>query len=243
MEYPTRMRWFTPPPSEVTVPKTFTIILYLEGVRVIPAYPLPNKTINVYRNGVKIASGKTSSYGTVWLSDTITAPGSYSYFAEFPGDATYAGCRSPTVTTIAKEAPPPVGIPTVLSWITPPPSSVEEGKSFICSVKLTTADGIPLGGKSVRFAKDSYGFFYATTLSDFYEGEAYFSIGVATGEPSFTCIAEFMGDDVYAPSRATSAKVNIEKPPIIPIPKGTLSVRAYIDDAEVPAAVEVRRVS
>jgi hypothetical protein len=57
------------------------------------------KTINLYRNNVKIATGTTAydpvldSDGIVNFEDNITVAGSYAYYIEFPGDSEYEGCE------------------------------------------------------------------------------------------------------------------------------------------------------
>ena len=237
MGYPSRLTWFTPPPKEVTVPKTFTVILYLERADLV--YYLANKPVNLYRNGVLVASTYTSKYGTAWISDTIEEPGEYDYYAEFPGDELYDGCRSPTVTTIAKEVPiVPELTETRLDWVEPPPSKVESvPTTVICSVRLT-ADGVPLGNKDVWLYQDSYTAKSGVTDRD---GVAVFSIYIPE-ERSFKCHAEFKGDGEYAPSRTDVVEVLVEVP-VIPLPKGTLMISAYVDDAEVPARISLRTVS
>jgi hypothetical protein len=56
------------------------------------------KSINLYRNGVKIATGTTAydpvldSDGIVNFEDNITVAGSYAYYIEFAGDSEYEGC-------------------------------------------------------------------------------------------------------------------------------------------------------
>jgi hypothetical protein len=53
--------------------------------------PLPNKQVNIYENGVKIATVTTTNG---YYSYTISrGAGSYTYQAEFPGDDYYAGCE------------------------------------------------------------------------------------------------------------------------------------------------------
>lgn len=58
---------------------------------------LPDKTIEIYRNDTKIGTIASGSgiltTGAYVYKNTISSAGNYSYYAQFNGDATYAGCE------------------------------------------------------------------------------------------------------------------------------------------------------
>ena len=54
--------------------------------------PVVGRRVNVYRNGVKIASVLTSSVGYYSAPTTIKDDGLYEIYSEFTGDAEYEGC-------------------------------------------------------------------------------------------------------------------------------------------------------
>jgi hypothetical protein len=82
----------TATPPSGTAPLTFILTTALAtagpgGTRI------PDKTVDLYENDVKISSGVTSSIGAISWQLT-RGQGSYSYYTYFAGDATYAGCEA-----------------------------------------------------------------------------------------------------------------------------------------------------
>jgi hypothetical protein len=102
--------------AEVHVGEAVTVYgsLYGGGTKETQG-PLAGKVVHIYRrvdSGAfsEIAAPTTNSEGKYSHADTITAAGTYTYYAEFLGDTTYEGCESPTAeaSTVEKPAPPAV---------------------------------------------------------------------------------------------------------------------------------------
>lgn len=74
------------PPLDVTISGVLT--------RVDMGAGLPGKAVNLYRNGVLVASATTgmSPVGQYSFVDTLTSPGTFEYYAEFLGDDLFQGC-------------------------------------------------------------------------------------------------------------------------------------------------------
>ena len=91
----TRLSWEIMPLPEVYVGDKVTMKLCLRDYSYVDApFPIPigGKAVDLYRNGVKIKSGTTNGNGYVTFTDTLTAEGSFDYYAQFEEDAKYAGC-------------------------------------------------------------------------------------------------------------------------------------------------------
>lgn len=91
---PTEIRDFIVQPRSGTVKFIIRIIgrLYCPQLMMY----VPRKPIKIYENGVLIGTATTwtsPSPGRFEFSKSISAPGSYEYYAEFEGDATYEGCE------------------------------------------------------------------------------------------------------------------------------------------------------
>ena len=54
---------------------------------------IPNAYIRIYRNGVRIASVLTDSYGLYIYIDEDLGSGSYDYYTEFEGSPEFEGCE------------------------------------------------------------------------------------------------------------------------------------------------------
>lgn len=90
-------------PTEGRVPLDVTIQGYLWDA--VTAVGLNGKTINLYRDGVLFLTTTTGpAYGEAGyyvFNFTVDTPGTYTFFTEFPGDGTYAGCEAAAVNSLS----------------------------------------------------------------------------------------------------------------------------------------------
>jgi hypothetical protein len=87
---PTVIYPFTASPSTGAPPLDVSVAGLLKDNT---GFALSAKSIDIYRDGTKIATALTSGGGVFTYLDRLTTVGPHTYQAEFKGDDTYAGCE------------------------------------------------------------------------------------------------------------------------------------------------------
>lgn len=155
--------------------------------------PVAGKTVNFTVNGHSVGSATTDASGVATLSYTILEDaGSYTILAEFLGDSNYLTSSNTSTLTVNH-------IPTA---IVVNPVTGHKGDSVNLIATLTdTHNNVPLAGKTVNFTVNGHSVGTATTNAS---GVATLAYTILEDAGSYTILAEFVQDTVYAGSSNTT---------------------------------------
>lgn len=178
------------------------------------------KTVKVYSNDVEFASVLTNNnpyagwIGIWWADLTITVKGTYSIYAKFAGDASWAASTSSTVTvTATKKA-------TKMVMNEPNPASGQVPLTETISGQLTDSGGGGIGGKTVDIWMSKDGAAYVKIDSTQTNSNPatgwigiWWSTFIITAAGTYNIYAEFEGDAEW---EGCEEKVSVGRHPTRP---------------------------
>ena len=191
--------------------------------------PLADVLIDFYVNGAYLGNALTDASGLSIMSYPITqGAGIYPIMAQFTGNDTYSASNGVNNLTVDF-------IPTSITSVTNPALS-NYGDLIVLTANLTeTIFGGALGGKNVYFSAN--GINLGTALTDGL-GVATLSYRINITPGNYQVMAEFLGDESYSGSNATSSTLlNVDFTPTsvtVPLKSGyynnSVSLSATLTD-------------
>ncbi|PKL66939.1 MAG: hypothetical protein CVV28_08700, partial [Methanobacteriales archaeon HGW-Methanobacteriales-1] len=204
--------------------------------------PLENVLIDFYVNGAYLGNSATDVNGLAVMNYYIfQGAGIYQIFAQFVGNDTYSASNGANNLTVDF-------IPTNTTAVTNP-AITNYKDSIVLTANLTeTIFGGPLSGKTIYFSAN--GISLGTAETDGF-GVATLGYQISIPPGSYQILAEFLGDESYSPSNATSSTtLNVDYTPTnitVPLRSGyyntSVSLSATLTDTLHSLAVNGRLVN
>ena len=179
--------------------------------------PVSGETINFTVNGNSVGSATTDASGVATLAYTIQQDaGNYTILAEFLGDANYL-VSSNTETLTVNHIPTAILVSSITGY---------NGDEVNLTATLTdTHNNIPVSGKTIDFTVN--GVYVGSGVTNA-SGVAKYTYKIVQDAGSYTILAEFQKDSVYA------ASSNTETLTVKPIP-----VTIDIKPGETPNTINI----
>ena len=197
----------TATPTVVAINKPFTISGTLNTT---DGTPIAGATIQLQKNvsGVWMnVAGKTNittSNGSYAFNTSEGSAGAFDYRATYPGNDTYAGTNSSSVTATVNK------VATQLS-ATANPTTVAINKPFTISGTLNTTDGTPIAGATIQLQKNVSGVWMNVAgKTNITTSNGAYRIG--TSEPTagtYQYRTTYAGNDTYVGTNSSSASVKV----------------------------------
>ena len=167
--------------------------------------PLAGKSIQFSVNGNIVGTAITNAQGIATLAYTITQnTGTYTILAEFFEDTIYAGSSNTNTLNVNP-------IPTAI--IVNPATGFNGHVVNLVATLTDTLNNVPLAGKSVQFSVN--GNIVGTAVTNA-QGIATFAYTVTQNIGTYTILAQFFQDTVYAASSNTNnLRVVTYSPPVV----------------------------
>jgi parallel beta-helix repeat protein len=167
--------------------------------------PLAGKSVQFSVNGNIVGTATTNAQGIATFAYTITQNiGTYNILAEFLGDLTYEASSNTNDLTVN---------PTATAIVVNPATGFNGHVVNLVATLTDTLNNVPLAGKSVQFSVN--GNIVGTAVTNA-QGIATFAYTVTQNIGTYTILAQFFQDTVYAASSNTNnLRVVTYSPPVV----------------------------